>query len=125
MHDGYSEGEEDFVTWILWIYRTTRFTVAWTLLQRSNFVDINPKFVDKNIGIYYVARNLGTWTEEDRILNDQITHETLNLCKKIQDLTWSSYPQNPNFVDKNKGISFLASNLGTQTEEDRILNDQV
>ena len=60
MHDGYSEGEEDSAAQILWIYINTRFTVAWTLLQRSNFVDINPKFVDKNIGIYSVARNLGT-----------------------------------------------------------------
>ena len=85
MHDGYFEGEEDFVAWILWLYRNTCFTIAWTSLQRSNFVDINPKFVDKNIGIYYVARNLGTRTEEDRILNDQVTHETLNLWKKIQE----------------------------------------
>ena len=85
MHDEYSEGEEESTAWILWLYRNTRFTVAWTLLQRSNFVDINPKFVDKNIGIYSVARNLGTRIEEDRILNDQVTHETLNLWKKIQE----------------------------------------
>ena len=85
MHDEYSEGGEDSAAWILWLYRNTHFTVAWTLLQRSNFMDINPKFVDKNIGISSVASNLGTRTEEDRIINDQVTHETLNLWKKIQE----------------------------------------
>ena len=66
-------------------YSSLDFVTKIKLLQRSNFVDINPKFVDKNIGISSVASNLGTRTEEDRILNDQVTHETLNLWKKIQE----------------------------------------